>query len=124
MRILLIDDSPMQQKIARIYLEKGEGHEVISAADGKEGLEMAKQNAPDLILLDVEMPVMNGNDALKALKEDSSTKDIPVVMCTANDEITEEAFISMGAIGYIKKPHGFGTLRSTIKEIFGEKALG
>jgi CheY-like chemotaxis protein len=124
MKILLIDDSPMQQKIARIYLEKGEGHEVISAADGREGVEMARQNMPDMILLDVEMPVMNGNDALKALKSDPETKDIPVVMCTANDEIKQEEFIAMGAIGYIKKPHGFGTLRSTIKEIFGEKALG
>ncbi|MBN2755115.1 MAG: response regulator, partial [Candidatus Goldbacteria bacterium] len=56
MKVLLVDDSPMQQKIAKIYLEKGEGYTLITAVNGREGVEMAKNEMPDLILLDMEMP--------------------------------------------------------------------
>lgn len=120
MKVLLVDDSPMQQKIARIYLEKGEGYEVLIANNGREGVELARSNQPDMILLDVEMPEMDGNAALKALKADELTKSIPVIMCTANEEFREEDFLAAGAIGYIKKPHGFSTLKIKLREIFGE----
>ena len=118
MKVLLIDDSPMQQKIARIYLEKGEGYSVITANNGKEGVDVAKIELPDLILLDVEMPEMNGDEALKILKEEELTKDIPVIMCTGNNEMLEDELLSLGASGYIRKPHGFSTLKTKLKEIF------
>lgn len=118
MKVLLVDDSPMQQKIAKIYLEKGEGYQVITAENGRLGLELARTELPDLILLDVEMPEMNGEEALKALKENDLTKEIPVIMCTGNDVFTEEQFLSLGAIGYLKKPHGFSTLKAKIRDLF------
>lgn len=118
MKILIIDDSPMQQKIARIYLEKGEGHEMISANDGKEGLQAVSEHHPDLILLDVEMPEINGEEVLKKLKADEYTRDIPVIMCTAaEDPGLEERLMKLGASAFIKKPHGFSTLKNIIKDL-------
>jgi len=117
MKILIVDDSPMQQKIARIYLEKGEGHTVISACNGKEGLELAKTDTPELILLDVDMPEMNGLEVLKELKKTDYLKDIPVIMCTASETMTEEELKQLGALAYIKKPHGFRNLKGIINSI-------
>lgn len=118
MKVLLIDDSAMQQKIARIYLEKGEGYEFLTANDGKEGLEKARMEQPDLILLDIEMPGMNGEEALKIIKSDDNIKGIPVIMCTGNDDAgLEEKLKKMGAVAYIKKPHGFSNLKNIIKDI-------
>ncbi len=117
MKILVIDDSAMQQKIARIYLEKGEGHTVISASNGKKGLEIALAEHPELILLDVDMPEMNGIEVLEELKKSETLKDIPVVMCTASENFTEEKLKQMGAISYIKKPHGFSSLKNIINSI-------
>lgn len=118
MKVLMIDDSAMQQKIARIYLEKGEGYEFLTANNGKEGVETARMQQPDLILLDFEMPGMNGEEALKIIKSDDNIKNIPVIMCTGNEEQgLEQKVIDMGAAGYIKKPHGFGTLKNMIREI-------
>ena len=120
MKVLLIDDSPMQQKIARIYLEKGEGYTVLTANNGKDGVEAAKAEKPDLILLDVEMPELNGEEALKILKEGDDTKEIPVIMCTGANGFVEDHFINLGAVAYIRKPHGFSSLRNKLKEIFSD----
>jgi CheY-like chemotaxis protein len=118
MKVLMIDDSLMQQKIARIYLEKGEGYIFFTANNGKQGFDIARIELPDLILLDVEMPVMNGEETLKILKADPETREIPVVMCTAiEDTCLLEKLIAMGASAYIKKPHGFSTLKNIIKDI-------
>jgi DNA-binding response OmpR family regulator len=122
MKVLLIDDSPMQQKIARIYLEKGEGYAFITANNGKEGVEKARLELPDLILLDVEMPEMDGEQALIALKLCLDTAEIPVIMCTACDDVTfEQKFMQLGAVGYIKKPHGFATLKNIVKDLVKNK---
>ncbi|HPI02764.1 MAG TPA: response regulator [Candidatus Goldiibacteriota bacterium] len=118
MRVLLVDDSPMQQKIAKIYLEKGEGYTVLSAVNGREGVDMAKKEKPDLILLDVEMPEMSGEEALKELKLSELTKDIPVIMCTAaEEEGLEQRLLSIGAASFIKKPHGFSLLKNIVKDL-------
>lgn len=118
MKVLLIDDSPMQQKIARIYLEKGEGYEMFTANNGKEGVALARVEHPDLILLDIEMPEMNGEEALKIIKADIDLNDIPVIMCTGNEDLVmEEKTRAMGAVAFIKKPHGFSTLKNIIKDI-------
>ena len=118
MKILLVDDSPMQQKIARIYLEKGEGYEVLTASNGKDGLSLAVEALPDMVLLDFEMPDMDGITALKALKSNPATSAIPVIMCTASeDDGIEQLASSGGAVGFIKKPHGFKNLSATIKKL-------
>lgn len=118
MKILLIDDSPMQQKIARIYLEKGEGYTLITANNGKEGLKAASKEAPDIILLDMEMPEMMGDEALRILKDDPGTNHIPVIMCTSLSESEISGRIAgLDIAGYLQKPHGFSSLKAKITEI-------
>lgn len=115
MKILIIDDSAMQQRIAKIYLEKGEGHNVITADNGEQGLAAAAAENPDLILLDIEMPGMNGEEVIKKLKTGSSTASIPVIMCSASEDAKESELLALGAAGFIKKPHGFSTLKHSIR---------
>ena len=93
---------------------------MLTANNGQEGIDTAKTEQPDLILLDVEMPELNGEEALKELKKDEITSDIPVIMCTGADGFVEDYFINLGAVAYIKKPHGFSTLKNKLKEIFGD----
>ena len=116
-KILIIDDSPLQQKLAGIYLSK-DNYLVITANNGKEGLEIATSEHPDLIILDVEMPEMDGIETLKLLKSNSFTSGIDVLMCSSvkKEEVINEA-IKLGAKGYLNKPHGFKNFNASIKGI-------
>ena len=102
--VLLVDDDPL---IIRMYQGKlvDEGYEVKTAFDGKAALELAKQNKPDFILMDMMMPQMNGVDALKALKADAETKDIPVFILTNLGDRQEdiERVKQIGAKDYFVK---------------------
>lgn len=117
MRILLIDDSPMQQKIAKIYLEKGASHTLVTANNGEEGLKAALSQKFDLVLLDYEMPVMNGEETLKAMKNNPSLKGIPVIICSSSADDEIDRLLSLGAVSFIKKPHGFSTLNEKINSL-------
>jgi CheY-like chemotaxis protein len=120
MKVLIIDDSEMQHKIASIYLEKsGLNIEIVHAYDGAEGVCSAREHHPDLILLDVEMPVMDGVGALEKLKSDASIKNIPVVMCTSvkKSEVLAKC-AGLGAASCINKPHGYKHLMAEIDRIF------
>ena len=102
--ILVVED---QDEIAALikFKLKSSGYDVIRSENGKEGLESARANAPDLILLDVMMPVMNGVEMLKELKADPALKSIPVIMLTAQS--SEPAVVGgfkLGAEDYITKP--------------------
>jgi CheY-like chemotaxis protein len=101
-RILYADDDQDIREIINIILTK-EGYEPIIAKDGKEAIDLAKKQKPDLIILDFLMPYMNGMDACKALKKDVETKDIPIIMVTAYSNEKEES-LSAGAIDFINKP--------------------
>lgn len=83
---------------------KNEGYDLIKAMDGSQGLEMAKANNPDFILLDIIMPKMDGFSVLKALKEDASTKNAPVMLLTnlGQDEDVQRGK-QLGAVGYLVK---------------------
>jgi DNA-binding response OmpR family regulator len=86
---------------------KAGGYEVVTAENGKVGLELAKKEKPDIILLDIMMPVMNGWETLDALKQEASTKDIPVIMVTARGD-TSDLVKSMAdgkAADYVMKPY-------------------
>jgi len=119
-KILIIDDSPMQLKLAGIYLAK-EDFVIINAESGKEGFEKAEKEKPDLIILDVEMPDMDGIQTLKMLKSYPTTSGIDVLMCSSvkKEEVINEA-MSLGARGYINKPHGFRNFNANIKGILSE----
>jgi len=102
-KILVVDDDIT---LLEMYIEriKAEGATVSQAADGEEALEIVAKDKPEVILLDVMMPKMNGFDCLKRLKEDAATADIPVIILTAlNDDAKRDEGFKLGAIDYIVK---------------------
>jgi len=102
-RILLVDDSKATRAIVAKMLNTCEC-EILEAANGALGLETARQSHPDLIILDMTMPVMNGVEALQALQADETLKSIPVIMLTANSNPEEmEQMKALGATDYITK---------------------
>ena len=103
-RILVVDDEPHSVKMVESRL-RANGYDVITAGNGAEGLEKARKEAPDLILLDIVMPQMNGHETLSKLKESSETKSIPVIMFTSKGQVDDvERATYGGAIDYIVKP--------------------
>ena len=101
--VLVVEDSPTQALHMQALLEQ-EGLSILLAHDGKTGLEMAQELGPDLIVLDVQMPGMNGFQVCGELKNRRATKDIPIIMFTRHDE--QEAVVlglQTGAVDYIPK---------------------
>lgn len=102
-KILVVEDSPTQALHMQTLLEQ-EGVDVFLAHDGRTGLQMAQELHPDLIVLDVQMPEMNGFQVCRQLKGQRKTKDIPIIMFTRHDE--QEAVVlglQTGAVDYIPK---------------------
>ena len=104
-KILVVDDEPHIVKLVASRL-RANGYDVITAGDGKEGLDKARAEKPDLILLDIAMPRMTGEEALGKLKEDKDTKSIPVIMITGKSgaEDVVQCIARGGAVDYIVKP--------------------
>ncbi|MGD0553318.1 MAG: response regulator [Sedimentisphaerales bacterium] len=114
--ILVVEDEAHIRRVLE-YNFKLDGFEVYLAEDGATGLKLARENSPDVILLDWLMPVMNGLQVLAELKTDSSTEHIPVFMLTAKgmlNDVTQA--IEMGADDYITKPFNPIQLGKTIRE--------
>ena len=102
--ILIVEDDPKSMKLTRDLL-KVSGYMTIEATDGEQGVELAKAKKPDLILMDIMMPKMDGYNACRAIKTDEATRKIPVVMLTSVDfELNKELGRAVGADGYITKP--------------------
>lgn len=103
MKILLVDDDASLMTVFATTL-KGKGYEVVTAANGQEGINKAKTEKPDLIFLDQVLPDIQGNEILKTLKNDLSTKQIPIAMLSnfGQNELIQEA-INAGAVDYILK---------------------
>jgi CheY-like chemotaxis protein len=103
--VLFIDDEAALQRTLGEFL-KQEGYNVLSALDGENGLGLAKKQNPDLILLDLIMPKMNGFETLAALKSDPGTKSIPVIILTNLEDINDiDRAIEAGADSYLLKSH-------------------
>ena len=103
-KILIVDDSPTELHVLSQMLSKG-GYETVTAEDGEEGIERAKSELPDLILMDVVMPGLNGFQATRKLSRDATTKHIPVVMVTTKDQDTDREWgMRQGAVEYLVKP--------------------
>lgn len=112
--ILVIDDDRDFQTILRVTLNQS-GFQVRSLFNGEIGHSLDEKPSPDIILLDVDLPYANGVEVGKQLKSNASTKDIPVIMVSANpfvDELCREA----GANGYVQKPFTLKTLIATVRE--------
>ena len=116
-KILVVDDEPDAVGLLSIRL-KSNGYDVISALDGKSCLKKAVEEKPDLIILDILMPKINGFEVCKRLKERDETKDIPVIMLTAKDSDTDKVIGRViGANYYIAKPFDSEVLLVKIKEL-------
>ena len=103
-KILIVDDEPLNVDYLEQELEDL-GYETVSAANGQQALQRVKSDAPDLILLDVMMPVMDGLTVCRLLKEDEETRLIPIVIMTALDRIEDRiAGIKAGADDFLTKP--------------------
>lgn len=118
-RILLVEDALDVQLVARMALEKMGGLTVEACSSGQEALEKAPEFAPDLILLDVMMPGMDGPTTLRRLRDHPATADIPVIFMTAKlNSADAGAYTDMGALDIILKPFNPVTLADTVTEIW------
>src|SRR6476659_10169460 len=118
-RILIVDDSPSQLMGMKRIVEKL-GHEALSAEDGAAGVEAAKQHVPDLILMDVVMPNLNGFQATRAISKEPKTAHIPVVLVTTKDQETDKVWgMRQGAKAYITKPFSESELAEMIQQMLG-----
>lgn len=118
-RILSIEDDVDLQQVVTYALAK-KGWDVVYAYDGKDGLDQARKFIPDLILLDMMLPGLNGIEVIKALKADEQTRDIPVVVMTAypsDAQFLKSAVLAMGAVEYLAKPVHIDELVSTIERL-------
>ena len=114
--ILVVDDVQMNIEILLAIL--GPNYNVAVALDGQTALTLAKQDRPDLILLDVIMPKMNGFEVCKKLKEDASLENIPVIFLSAlNEEKERKIGLSLGAIDFIDKPFEIDEIRKKVNGI-------
>jgi CheY-like chemotaxis protein len=114
-KILVVDDSPTVRKLISGKLEKC-GHEVICAIDGVDALEKINELKPDLVLLDITMPRMDGYQVCKLIRNNETTKDVPVVMISGKDGFFDKVRGRMaGTTGYITKPFGPETLMKTVE---------
>ena len=114
-KILIAEDEPDIRELVALILEL-DGHTVVQARDGQEAIEKARQERPDLILMDVRMPRLNGYEACEVLKADAQTRDIPVVFLSAKGQAGEvEAGYRAGAIAYLIKPFDAEELLEQIK---------
>lgn len=103
-RILVVDDSPTEIHVLKTMLENG-GYEVAIAQSGEEGVKVAKTSRPDLILMDVVMPGLNGFQATRQLSKEPETANIPVIIVTTKDQQTDKVWASrQGARDYLVKP--------------------
>ena len=116
-RICIVDDSPSQLVGIRRIVEKL-GHEALTAEDGAAGVEAAKRELPDLILMDVVMPNLNGFQATRSICREATTKHIPIVLVTTKDQDTDRVWgMRQGARDYIVKPPREDDLIARIKEL-------
>ena len=102
--VLIVDDSPTEQHVIARLLEK-HGFETLVANDGEEAISLAEQSRPDVILMDIVMPGMNGFQATRQLAKNPLTAGIPVVMVTSKDQASDKAWgLRQGAVDYLMKP--------------------
>ena len=103
-KVMIVDDSPTEVHVLQTMLTKN-GHEVVVATTGEESVDMAKVEMPDLILMDVVMPGMNGFQATRQISKNAETSSIPVIMVTTKDQETDKVWaMRQGAKDYIVKP--------------------
>ncbi|TIS49149.1 response regulator [Mesorhizobium sp.] len=122
-RILAVDDTPENLEILRMRLEAN-GYEVVTAADGEEGLAKARQLEPDLILLDIMMPKLDGISVVRMLKQDDALRSTPVILVTAKADTRDVVEgLDAGGDDYLTKPFEHRALLARVRSMLRQKAL-
>jgi len=118
-KILLVDDSSTVLMMERMILA-AERFDIVTASNGREGQEKAKQEMPDLILMDIVMPQVNGLEACKALRADPTTRHIPIILVTTRGEAqTMEQGYENGCNDYVTKPVNSAELLTKVRNLLG-----
>lgn len=117
-KILVVDDEPDVLKILLLRLKKA-GYEVMGGRDGREALDLARQMMPDVIMLDIYLPDMNGNDVARVMKNNDKLKHIPIILISATTVSIAEIAKDCGAEGYLGKPFEPEELLHVIKKVLG-----
>ncbi len=121
-RILLIEDSPTDTAVLTRLLER-HGHQVMASASAEDGINVCKRELPDVVLMDVVLPGMNGFQATRALSREPSTKAIPVLIVSTKGMDTDRAWgLRQGARDYIVKPPSEDALIARIDQLLGSAA--
>lgn len=120
-RVLIVDDSPTEMHLVTEILRR-HGFEVLGADNAEQGLRLAREKQPDLVLMDVVMPGLNGFQATRQLTRDPNTAQIPVIMLTTKSQETDRVWgVRQGARGYLTKPVDERLLLETIREVLAGK---
>ncbi|HVM16455.1 MAG TPA: response regulator [Gaiellaceae bacterium] len=123
-RVLVIDDEAPIRLLCRVNLE-AEGMEVLEAADGPSGLDAARENRPDVILLDVMMPGLDGWSVAERLLDDPGTAEIPIIFLTARAEFRDRARgLDIGGVDYVTKPFNPVELAPLVRELLARLERG
>lgn len=124
MRVLVIDDEAPIRLLCRVNLE-AEGMDVLEASDGTKGLEQARAEAPDVVLLDVMMPGLDGWRVAEELLDDPRTESIPIVFLTARAELRDRARgIDLGGVDYVTKPFNPVELAPLVRDLLERVSRG
>lgn len=116
--ILVVDDDPEILTMLSLRLRK-RGYRVMEASDGEQALSMVRQERPDVILLDVMMPALNGWEVARQLRQTASTRDVGIIMLTAiGDRVNEMTSPLFGADAFVDKPFDFDYLEEKIKAVY------
>jgi CheY-like chemotaxis protein len=123
-KILIVEDNPMNLELATDLLELA-GYTIIHSENAEEAILMAKRESPDLVLMDINLPGMNGLEATKALKQDPTTRDIPVVALTAHAmKGDDEKIVAAGCAGRITKPINTRMFSTQVSQYISAPAQG
>lgn len=116
-RVLIVDDSPTETYKLTSMLEKN-GHAVVTAETGEDGVSIAKKEMPDVVLMDIVMPGLNGFQATRQLKKNGETSTIPIIIVTTKDQETDRVWgLRQGAKAYLTKPIDEKILMDTITDV-------
>lgn len=122
-KVLVIEDDEYSRD-ALAHLLDAEGYDAQSAHDGEAGLEKAKEINPDVIVLDLNLPGIDGQQVIKRIRGDQSLASIPILVVTGDDDKAAQAAVDIGADGYLTKPVEFDTLISAITNIQASPVSG
>jgi len=120
-KILIVDDDDELHILYSMYL-RSESYQILKAFNGQEALEVLRTEKPDLIVLDMIMPIMDGESFLAKMSHDKSIKDIPVIIASVNDKIPQKVMNMPNIYTTFKKPFTIETLLEKIREVFAHHA--